>query len=68
LRFPSCFPVVYDAFCFSTFTRVSLVFEDIIYIIIYTLFVTFGYLGTVFVRMCGINVHGHTCDEYSILA
>jgi hypothetical protein len=25
---------------------------------------TFGYLLTLYVRVCGINDLGHTCDEY----
>jgi hypothetical protein len=29
--------------------------------------VIFGYLRTLFVRVCGINDLGHTCDEYSVL-
>jgi hypothetical protein len=33
----------------------------------YTLFVTFGYLWTLYVRMCGINDPGHTCDDYLVL-
>jgi hypothetical protein len=33
----------------------------------YTLFVTFGYLCTLSVRMCGINDPGHTCDECMVL-
>jgi hypothetical protein len=30
----------------------------------YTLFMTFGYLWTLYVRVCGINDPGHSCDEY----
>jgi hypothetical protein len=33
----------------------------------YTLFVTFGYLWTLFISMCGINDPKYTCDEYPIL-
>jgi hypothetical protein len=29
--------------------------------------VTFGYLWTLYIRVCGINDHGHTCDEYLVL-
>jgi hypothetical protein len=29
---------------------------------------TFGFLWTLFVGMCGKNVSGHTYDEYLILA
>jgi hypothetical protein len=28
---------------------------------------TFGYLETLYVRVCEINNHRHTCDEYLIL-
>jgi hypothetical protein len=28
---------------------------------------TFGYLSTLYVCVCGINDPGHTCDEYLIL-
>jgi hypothetical protein len=41
---------------------------DNIYVISYTLIVTFGYMLTLLVRVCGINDIGHTCDEYSMLA
>jgi hypothetical protein len=33
----------------------------------YTIFMTFGYLWTLCVRVCGINDPGHTCDEYLVL-
>jgi hypothetical protein len=33
----------------------------------YILFMTFSYLWTLYVRVCGINDHGHTCDEYLVL-
>jgi hypothetical protein len=33
----------------------------------YTLFMSFGYLCTLYVCVCGINDLGHTCDEYSVL-
>jgi hypothetical protein len=33
----------------------------------YTLFMTFGYLWTLYVNVCGINDLGHTCDEYLVL-
>jgi hypothetical protein len=29
--------------------------------------VTFGYLRTLYVRVCGINEPGHTCEEYMVL-
>jgi hypothetical protein len=33
----------------------------------YTFFMTFGYLWTLYVCVCGINDHGHRSDEYLIL-
>jgi hypothetical protein len=33
----------------------------------YTLFMAFDITVNTFVRMCGINVPGHTCDEYLVL-
>jgi hypothetical protein len=33
----------------------------------YILFVIFGYLWTLLVRVCGINDPGHTCDGYLVL-
>jgi hypothetical protein len=33
----------------------------------YTLFMTFGHLWTLYVRVCGINDLGHTRDEYLVL-
>jgi hypothetical protein len=28
---------------------------------------TFGYLWALYVSVCEINDHGHTCDEYLVL-
>jgi hypothetical protein len=28
---------------------------------------TFGYMWTLYVRVCGINDSEHTCDEYLVL-
>jgi hypothetical protein len=41
--------------------------KDIIYAIIILYSWHLALLLTLFVRMCGINVPGHTCDEYSVL-
>jgi hypothetical protein len=41
--------------------------KDIIYAIIILYSRHLALLLTLFVRMCGINVHEHTCDEYSVL-
>jgi hypothetical protein len=67
LRCPGCFPIDYGPFCYSTFVRVNLVFRHIIYVIIILYFMTFDYLWTLYVRVCGINDPGHICDEYFIL-
>jgi hypothetical protein len=41
--------------------------KDNIRVIINTLFVAFDITVNIFVCMCGINVVGHTCHEYSVL-
>jgi hypothetical protein len=61
-------PMVFGAFyCFAS-VRVIYSFKRQYSCNNYTLFVTFGIAVNIFVRMCGINVHGHTCNEYSGLA
>jgi hypothetical protein len=57
----------------SVLLRVIIVFRDIIYVTNiylcnkYTLFVTFSYLWTLFVRICGTIDPRHTYDEYLVL-
>jgi hypothetical protein len=47
--------------------RVILSMKDIYSCDNYTLFMTFDITVNTFLRMCGINVPGHTCDEYLVL-
>jgi hypothetical protein len=51
-------------FCFA---RVALVSDRHYLCNKYILFVTFVYLRTLYIRVCGINDHGHTYDEYLVL-
>jgi hypothetical protein len=60
LRCPDCFPVDYGVFWCFAFTRVILVFDGQYLYNNYTLFMTFGYLWTLLIRVCRINDLRHT--------
>jgi hypothetical protein len=63
-RCPNCFPVDYGVFRCSAFTRVGLVFRDIIYVIIIIYFVIFDYLWILYISVYEINDLEHTYNEY----
>jgi hypothetical protein len=68
MHYPSCYSCgVLEPSSILLLKRVTLVSDRQYLFNRYTLFMTFGYLWTLYVRVCGINDPGHTCDEYMVL-
>jgi hypothetical protein len=67
LHCPDCFFYGLWSLLLFCFTRADLVSNEQYLCNNYTLSVIVGYLWMLYVYACGINDHGHTCDEYLVL-